>query len=281
MLGSRRFGLGAATIALVLAVLAVGGSAAAASATSISTTSISTSQFVNQFDSEPYVGNGYFSQRIPAAGAGLLTGLGRRPPRAAAPEIDDRRCRAGGMFEGLMANLVVPETRWGRQSFGLSDLRWTQVQIRYATSQLHYPVWGMSPSSTPDDTGGYATYGAMGLAFGPGQQLAQCPTCATEKAVSPHASAIALPVLPRTALANLETLRARYPDAYSADGGFYDAVDPTTGSVGHRRLVLDQSMIMAAIDDALDGGALQRYFAADRVSWAARAVLGAERMSIS
>ena len=76
MLGSRRFGLGAATIALVLAVLAVGGSAAAASATSISTTSISTSQFVNQFDSEPYVGNGYFSQRIPAAGAGLLTGLG-------------------------------------------------------------------------------------------------------------------------------------------------------------------------------------------------------------
>ena len=188
---------------------------------------------------------------------------------------------AGGMFEGLMANLVVPETRWGRQSFGLSDLRWTQVQIRYATSQLHYPVWGMSPSSTPDDTGGYATYGAMGLAFGPGQQLAQCPTCATEKAVSPHASAIALPVLPRTALANLETLRARYPDAYSADGGFYDAVDPTTGSVGHRRLVLDQSMIMAAIDDALDGGALQRYFAADRLSWAARAVLGAERMSIS
>lgn len=38
--------------------------------------SISTSQFVNQFDTEPYVGNGYFSQRIPAAGMGLLTGLG-------------------------------------------------------------------------------------------------------------------------------------------------------------------------------------------------------------
>ncbi len=188
---------------------------------------------------------------------------------------------AGGMFEGLMANLVVPETRWGTHSFGLNDLRWSQVQMRYATSQLHYPVWGMSPSSTPDDTGGYATYGAMGLAFGPGQQLAQCPTCATEKAVSPHASAIALPLLPRKALANLETLRARYPSVYSADGGFYDAVDPTTGSVGHRRLVLDQSMIMAAIDDALNNGALQRYFAADRVSWAARAVLGAERMSIS
>src|ERR1700751_243027 len=48
----------------------------ASARTSVSTTSISTSQFVNQFDAEPYVGNGYFSQRIPAAGMGLLTGLG-------------------------------------------------------------------------------------------------------------------------------------------------------------------------------------------------------------
>ncbi len=188
---------------------------------------------------------------------------------------------AGGMFEGLMANLVVPETRWGPHSLGVNDLRWTQAQIRYATDALHFPVWGMSPSSTPDDTGGYATYGALGLAFGPGQGIAQCTGCATEKTVSPHASAIALPVLPGRALANLRALRARYPGIYSADGGFYDAVDPTTGAVGHRRLVLDQSMIMAAIDDALTGGALQRYFAADRTSWAARAVLRAERMSIS
>ncbi len=43
----------------------------------MSTTSITTSTFVNQFDTEPYVGNGYFSQRIPAAGMGLLTGLGK------------------------------------------------------------------------------------------------------------------------------------------------------------------------------------------------------------
>ena len=83
---------------------------------------------------------------------------------------------AGGMFEGLMANLVVPETRWGPHSFGLNDLRWTQVQARYATDELHYPVWGLSPSSTPDDTGGYATYGAMGLTFGAGRRLGQRPT---------------------------------------------------------------------------------------------------------
>jgi Putative glucoamylase len=193
----------------------------------------------------------------------------------------------GGMFEGLMANLVVPETRWGTRSFGLADLRWAQVQERYDTQVLHDPVWGMSPSSTPDDTGGYSAYGVQGLAFGAGEGLAQnvcapAPTtpCTNEDAVSPHASAIALPLIPHDAYANLQTLRARYPGLYTADGGFYDAVNPQTGSIGHRRLVLDQSMIMAALDDALNGGALQRDFARDPVSWAARTYLSVERMSI-
>ncbi|MFL5862757.1 MAG: discoidin domain-containing protein [Solirubrobacteraceae bacterium] len=58
------------------AVAAPSTRAATTAGSAASTTSISTSQFVNQFDAEPYVGNGYFSQRIPAAGMGLLTGLG-------------------------------------------------------------------------------------------------------------------------------------------------------------------------------------------------------------
>ncbi len=187
---------------------------------------------------------------------------------------------AGGMFEGLMANLVVPETTWGTHSFGLADLRWAQVQQRYATSVLHYPVWGLSPSSTADDTGNYGGFGVEGLAFPAEEGLAQCTTCATETTVTPHASAIALPVIPQQAYANLQVLRTTYPGIYTADGGFYDAVDPQTGSIGHRRLVLDQSMIMAALDDALNDGAIQHDFARDPVSWAARTYLSAERMSI-
>jgi hypothetical protein len=187
---------------------------------------------------------------------------------------------AGGMFEGLMANLVVPETEWGPHSFGLNDVRWAQVQVKYATQELGYPVWGMSPSSTADDTGDYGGFGVEGLAFGSSNPLAWCTTCATENTVTPHASAIALPVLPQAAFANLQKLRTLYPGVYTSDGGFYDAVNPVTGEVGQRRLVLDESMIMAGIDDALDHNALQRYFAADPESWAARVYLGEEHLSI-
>jgi hypothetical protein len=188
---------------------------------------------------------------------------------------------AGGMFEALMANEVVPETTWGPRSFGLNDLRNAQVQVRYDTRVLHDPVWGMSPSSTADDTGGYNAYGVEGLQFPAGQQLSQSVTAgATEDVVTPHASFLALSVLPRQAYANIAELRRLYPGIYTADGGFYDAVNPATGAIGHRRLVLDQSMIMAALDNALNHDALQRHFAADPVSWAAKTYLSMETMSI-
>jgi hypothetical protein len=196
---------------------------------------------------------------------------------------------AGGMFEGLMANEVVPETSWGPRSFGLADARTAAVQIRYATQALHYPVWGMSPSSTPDDTGGYSGYGVEGLTFPyygtganashPNQQLSQCHACATEDVVTPHASFLTLDVAPQQAYANIQALRTLYPGVYGADG-FFDAVSPVTGAVGHRDLVLDQSMIMAALDNALNDRALQRDFARDPVSWAARTYLSMETMSL-
>ena len=179
---------------------------------------------------------------------------------------------AGGMFEGLMANQVVPETTWGPHSFGLADARTVastdQVRDR---GRCSYPVWGMSPSSTADDTGGYGGFGVEGQLFGAGErQLAQCTTCATETTVTPACVGLALPAARSRPTRTSQKLRAALPRHLHGDGGFYDAVNPTTGAVGHRQLVLDQSMIMAALDNALNGSAMQRYFAADPVSWAAR-----------
>ncbi len=197
---------------------------------------------------------------------------------------------AGGMFEGLMANLVMPETIFGPRSFGLDDVRWAQVQVQYAAQALHYPVWGMSPSSTADDSGGYGAFGVEGLLFPyygggadashPNLGLSQCHGCATEDTVSPHASFLALSVLPHEAYTNIVNLQKLYPGVYSSDGGFYDAVNPVTGAVGHRRLVLDQSMIMAALDNAITHGSMQHHFAIDPVARIGLLYLAYERMSI-
>ncbi len=195
----------------------------------------------------------------------------------------------GGMFEALMPNIVVPETSWGTRSFGLADVRTAEVQIKYATQELHYPVWGMSPSSTADDSGNYAGYGVEGLAFpyygtgatasDPNEGLSQCYGCSSEDVVTPYASFIALDVVPQQAYANLQNLRTLYPGLYGVDG-FFDAVNPATGAVGHRYLVLDESMIMASLDNAINNRAIQRDFARDPVSWAAHTYLELEKLSI-
>ena len=195
----------------------------------------------------------------------------------------------GGMFEALMADQVVPETSWGTEGLGLADRRTVAVQQRYATQELGFPVWGLSPSSTADDSADYGVFGVEGLQFPyhgagataaePNLGLSQCWACAQETTVTPHASFLALDVAPRAAYANIRRLRTLYPDVYGSRG-FFDAVNPTTGSVGHRILVLDQSMILAALDNALRDRALQRHFAADPVSWAARIYLGVERLAL-
>jgi hypothetical protein len=76
----------------------------------------------------------------------------------------------------------------------------------------------------------------------PNEGLSQCHGCATEDVVTPHGSFLALDVAPQQAYANIQALRTLYPGVYGADG-FFDAVSPATGAVGHRYLVLDQSMI--------------------------------------
>lgn len=197
---------------------------------------------------------------------------------------------SGGMFEAMMADQVVPETSWGPYSFGLADQRYVQVQEKYATQELGFPVWGLSPSSTPDNTGNYGGYGVEGLKFpyhgagataaDPNQGLSQCHGCATENVVTPYASFIAMDVAPQQAFANLARMRQLYPGVYGPVG-FYDAVDPTTGAVGQRALVLDDSMIMAALDNALENRAMQRHFAADTsVSWAAHLYLSITHFSL-
>jgi hypothetical protein len=163
----------------------------------------------------------------------------------------------GSMFEALMPALVIDERRHAPRSLGRNGEIHAEVQRRYATEELGYPVWGLSPSVTPSGDA-YGEYGVrvLGtLGYDPG-------------AVAPYAAALALLTMPDDATANLRRLAERY-DVYG-EYGFYDSVDPRSGKVAYEYLALDQAMILIAAANALHDSAVQKRFAADPI--AARAL---------
>ena len=169
----------------------------------------------------------------------------------------------GSMFEALMPTVVLDEMQLAPDSLGANDLAHTLLQRRFATRELGWPVWGLSPSATPGSTEygeyGVAKLGSLGYPPGP---------------VTPHASALALAVDPDAALANLLELAARY-EMYG-DFGFYDAVDPHSGRVAYDYLALDQSMIFLALANYLGDHAVQKRFSADPIIERVRPLLAAE-----
>ncbi len=170
----------------------------------------------------------------------------------------------GSLFEALMPLLVLDELRYAPASLGKNALAHTELSRRFALEHLGYPVWGLSPSSTPGGDGygeyGARTLGVLGYRAG---------------AVTPHAAALALLTEPAAAKANLRQLAERYP--IYGDFGFYDAVDPKTGQVAYNYLALDQSMILIALANHLRDGVIQNYFAADPIIQRVLPLLGAER----
>ncbi len=71
---------------------------------------LTSTTFTNTFSAMPYVGNGYFSQRIPPAGAGLLTGLGTGVWPLEQPR-DTQAIVAGIYAEGRFSRVYPDESK--------------------------------------------------------------------------------------------------------------------------------------------------------------------------
>jgi len=188
----------------------------------------------------------------------------------------------GSMFEALMVPLVVPEEKWGPASWGRNHPLYVRAQIEHGVFDAGYGYWGFSPSDNPEGDPPYREFGvdAIGMqaegytsdlertavdgGFGdcrPGQEP---PTGYGQGVVTPHASFLALRYAQRDALSNLAKLRADF-DAYGP-GGFYDAINVTTGAAARSYLALDQGMSLAAAANALRGDVLRRAFTRGPVS---------------
>lgn len=169
----------------------------------------------------------------------------------------------GSTFEALMPTLLLDEPQYAPKSLGANDQVQATVQRRYALEALGYNVWGISPCAIPVGDGygeyGVKVLGARGYDAG---------------AVTPHAAALALSVAPDAALANLRAMSRLY-DIYG-EYGFYDAVDPRSGTVAYKYLTLDQSMLFIALANYLNDHCIQKHFAADPIMQKALPIIGAE-----
>jgi hypothetical protein len=180
----------------------------------------------------------------------------------------------GSMFEALMVPLFVPEDRWGQRSWALNHPTYVRAQIEHGMSEAGYGYWGFSPSNDP--AGGYREYGVDQIGMNPDgyssdqerttvdEGYGDCrppqppPASYGQGVVTPHASFLALRYAPKAALKNLANIRNNF-GAYGP-GGFYDAVNVSTGQVSQRYLSLDQGMVMAALGNALGNDVLRRPF---------------------
>jgi hypothetical protein len=172
----------------------------------------------------------------------------------------------GSLFEALMPTLLVDEQAWAPSSLGRNGRVHVEVQRRYALEQLHYPVWGFSPSMAPGRPRAHA-YGEYGVPVLGAQGY-------PADVVTPHATALALEFAPEAAVANLRRLLELYP--IYGEYGFYDAVDPRSGEVVPIYLTLDQAMLFIALANHLRDGVIQQRFASDPIAARALPLLPAE-----
>jgi len=181
----------------------------------------------------------------------------------------------GSMFEALMVPLLVPEEEWGPRSWAVNHPLHVRAQQEHGLEEADYGYWGFSPSNNPD--GGYREYGVDPIGLEPNgyasdQQrthvdygFGECrpaqpePTEYGDGVVTPHASFLALDFDRDGALENLANLRRDF-EVYG-EGGFFDAVEVTSGQVSRFWLALDQGMVMAALANELKNDRLQRYIA--------------------
>jgi hypothetical protein len=188
----------------------------------------------------------------------------------------------GSIFEALMPDLLIPEAEWGPRSWGVNHAATVAAQKRHGREVSAGGWWGFSPSADP--AGGYGRYGVTDLSIeatllerpittgngtvggeGTTNGVELPPTSRsgqpsrigipTDDVVTPHASFLALPYDARAALDNLARLEGE-PGMYGR-GGFSDAIDLASRRVAPTHLSLDQSMVLAAIGNALTGGALK------------------------
>ncbi len=159
----------------------------------------------------------------------------------------------GSLFEFLMPTLVIKEKELAPEGLGLNNANAIKAHIDFALGDKKYPVWGMSPCSTPDGRyGGYAEFGVASLG---------AKGYKDEGVITPHASMLALAYFPNEVKKNIRSMLKNYN--FYGEYGPYDSIDVSTKKVSSRYLCLDQGMLFISLANYLSGGKIRDRFHSD------------------
>lgn len=171
----------------------------------------------------------------------------------------------GSLFEVLMPTLVLRERELAPKGLGLNNKVLTELHRDYALIEKKYPVWGISPAA--DSNGRTWQYLELGV-----HDLG-AKGYPDRGVITPHVSFLALDSLPKDAIKNIRKL-LDFP--MYGEYGFYDAINLKTQRVNPQYLALDQGMILAALCNYLEDGAIQKLFHADPIGKNAETLLSSE-----
>jgi hypothetical protein len=146
--------------------------------------------------------------------------------------------QGGGLFMQYISGIWLDnrDTLMGR-----SAENFAYAQIQHAV-QEKLPVWGWSAAEAPD--GKYLGWGAI-----------------KDQIVAPHASVLAIEDFPVEVVKNLKQLEAM--GSRSADRGFYDSIDISTGQHSQQFLLLDQAMLFLSLANYLHHNVVRDWFGSD------------------
>jgi cyclic beta-1,2-glucan glucanotransferase len=179
--------------------------------------------------------------------------------------FDDRRTLlswSGTMFEYLMPSLLVRESEGSLMGRGCA----AAIDVQIAYGRRRGVPWGISEAGYHQlDAQQHYQYRAFGV-----PDLGLKRGLEDDLVVAPYACVLALPFTPRAALANLGHLTAA---GAAGRYGLYEAIDYTRSrlspgrecAVVHSFMAHHQGMILVALDNALNGGAMVHRFHAEPI----------------
>jgi len=217
------------------------------------------------------------SEKVPGA---LWWGLARTPPKERrqrqVPQGRDMKYKdpqnnqTYTVYQALAPALVMPEQTMAPDSLGLNNRNTALAHGAYGDFGAKSPVWGWVPATTPPD-GRYTNYGAPDLAIDHGE--------ISSDVAAPYAAFLALPIIPRQSVDNLDKIVEKFPTIRN-QYGFLDSVRTGNKQISRRFMAISQTAILMAIDNAVNHNKLQTYLGATSYAKAVEPYLAMEHFTI-